>query len=347
MNIALLAPLWKRVPPEKYGGSELVVANLAKGLVALGHRVSTFASADSAVTGTLIPVIPRPMHELIGVFDWRGIQQYEFLSFFEFAKRAGDFDVVHNHMGFHPNALAPLLPIPMVTTLHSSMPPDFPVLAEAFREQPFVSISDAQRVLAPALHYIATIHHGIEVDSFMHRAEGIGNGFVFLGTLSRSKGIDIAIRTARALGARLTIAGDIREDDRGFLDSDVFPLIDNKTIHFVGEVGHEEKNRLLRDADALLFPSRWNEAFGLVMIEALACGTPVVALASGAVPEVLRDGVTGFIVENEAAFIKAASNISRLSRAVARKEAEERFDLSHMAKKYIEVYRSLIKVYHQ
>lgn len=346
MNIALLAPLWKKVPPEKYGGSELVVANLAKGLIALGHRVSTFASADSAVAGTLVSVVPCSMHELIGEFDWKGIQQYEFLSFFEFAKRAGDFEIVHNHMGFHPNAFAPLLSIPMVTTLHSSMPPDFPALADAFRKQPFVSISDAQRILAPTLNYVATVHHGIDVDSFVPRIEGAGNGFVFLGTLSRSKGIDIAIRTARALGARLTIAGDVRESDKDFLNSDVFPFVDDKTICFVGEVGHEEKNRLLRDADALLFPSRWNEAFGLAMIEALACGTPVVALGNGAVPEVLRDKITGFIANDEASFIKAVSNIDRLSRTVARKEAEERFDLLQMAKKYVDVYESLVGARH-
>lgn len=343
MKIAILAPLWKKIPPEKYGGSELVVANLAKGLQEGGHSVTTFACAGSEVSGSLVSVIARPMYELVGSFDWKGIQQYEFLSFFELAKRVKDFDIIHNHMGFHPNAFAPLLPIPMVTTLHSSMPPDFPDLAEAFREQAFVSVSDAQRSLAPALNYVATVYHGIDTKLFKPRTERSGSGFLFLGTLSRNKGIDIALKTAQSLKARLTIAGEIREENRGFLDSDVFPYIDGKIIRFVGEVGHEEKDQLLRDADALLFPSRWNEAFGLVMVEALACGTPVVALGNGAVPEVLRDGVTGFIVPDEDAFIKAASNIGQLSRVEARNDAKGRFDLSLMAKNYVEVYESLIQ----
>ncbi|MEK7660292.1 MAG: glycosyltransferase family 4 protein [Patescibacteria group bacterium] len=343
MNIAILAPLWKKIPPEKYGGTELVVANLAKGLHELGHSVTTFACGGSEVSGVLVPIIARPMYELVGGFDWNGIQQYEFLSFFELARRAKDFDVVHNHMGFHPNALAPLLPIPMVTTLHSSAPPDFPSLAEAFREAAFVSISNAQRNLAKMLHYVATVYHGIDTKLFKSRTEGDGNGFVFLGTLSRNKGVDIAVKTARSLGARLTIAGEMRKEDKSFLDTEVFPYVDGKTIIFSGEVGHEEKNRLLQDADALLFPSRWNEAFGLVIVEALASGTPVVALNNGAVPEILRDGVTGFIAGDEDTFITAASNVAKLSRIEARKEAEERFDLSLMAKKYIDVYSKLIE----
>lgn len=342
MNIALLAPLWKNIPPEKYGGSELVVANLAKGLVNLGHRVTTFACAGSKVSGDLVPVIPKSMYDLAGGFNWGSVQPYEFLSYFEFAKRARDFDIVHNHMGIHPVAFAPLLTIPMVTTLHSSLPPDFPYLADAFREYPFVSISDAQRLLAPKLYYAATVHHGIDTQAFEARLEGKGNGFVFLGTLSRSKGVDIAIRVAQALGAPLTIAGEIRDDERAFLDTEVFPHIDGKIIRFIGEVDHSQKAKILRDADALFFPSRWNEAFGLVMVEAFACGTPVVALGNGAVGEIIKNGETGFIAKDEQSFIKCASHINELSRASCRASAEEKFDLSVMAKKYSEVYRSLL-----
>ncbi|MDP2598569.1 MAG: glycosyltransferase family 4 protein [Candidatus Liptonbacteria bacterium] len=342
MKVALLAPLWKKIPPEKYGGSEFVVAGLAKGLVAQGHDVTTFACAGSKVAGNLVPVLPKPMYDLVGGFDWSGIKQYEFLSFFAFAKRAKDFDIVHNHMGFHPIAFAPLLSMPMVTTLHSSLPPDFPYLAEAFREFPFVSISDAQRALAPELNYVATVYHGVDVGSFTPRLEGAGNGFAFIGTLSRNKGVDIAVRTAKTLGRPLTIAGEVRESDKEFLDKEVFPFVDGKTISFVGEVGHEEKNRILRESDALLFPSRWNEAFGLVVVEALACGTPVIALGNGAVPEVLRDGITGFITDSEGQLTEAAKNAASISRSECRAEAERRFDLSVMAKKYLGVYQSLI-----
>jgi glycosyltransferase involved in cell wall biosynthesis len=342
MRIALLAPLWKKIPPEKYGGSELVVANLAKGLTELGHDVTTFACGGSEVSGKLIPVIRKPMYELVGGFDWNGIKQYEFLSFFELGKCIKDFDVVHNHMGFHPIALAPFISIPFVTTLHSSLPPDFPYLAEAFHEYPFVSISDAQRKLAPELNYVATVHHGIDVKSFRPRLKDEGNGFVFMGTLSHNKGIDIAVKAAHKLGVNLTIAGEIREEDKSFLDKEVFPYTDGERIKFIGEINHTEKVALLSNASVLLFPSRWNEAFGLVMIEALACGTPVIAFNNGAVSEVLRDGETGFIVEDEASFADAMKDIDKLSRTTCRNEAECRFDISVMAANYVNVYNSLI-----
>lgn len=343
MKIALLAPLWKKIPPEKYGGSELVVANLAKGLIELGHEVATFACGGSEVAGKLIPVIDKPMYDLVGGFDWNGIKQYEFLSFFELGKRIKDFDVVHNHMGMHPIALAPFLPIPLVTTLHSSLPPDFPFLAEAFKEYPFVSISEAQRKLAPELNYVKTVYHGIDINSFKSRLEGKGNGFVFMGTLSQNKGIDIAVKSAHKLGVKLIIAGEIREDDKEFLDKEVFPYVDGERIKFIGEVGHEEKNRIFSEADGVLFPSRWNEAFGLVMVEALACGTPVLALGRGAVNEVLRNGETGFIVEEEEDFAGAMKKIGEISRKKCREEAEKHFDISVMAKNYEETYKSLIE----
>lgn len=342
MRIALLAPLWKKIPPEKYGGSELVVANLAKGLTELGHEVTTFACGGSEVLGKLVPVIQKPMYELVGGFDWNGIKQYEFLSFFELGKHIKDFDVAHNHMGFHPIALAPFISIPFVTTLHSSLPPDFPYLANAFREYPFVSISNAQRKLAPELNYVATVYHGIGVETFNPHLEGKGNNFVFIGTLSHNKGIDIAVKAAHKIGAKLIIAGEIREEDKPFLEKEVFPYMDGEHIKFIGEINHTEKAALLSNASALLFPSRWNEAFGLVMIEALACGTPVVALSSGAVPEVLRDGETGFIVEDELLFDEAMKKVNELSRKKCRAEAEQRFDISAMAKNYEDVYNLLI-----
>lgn len=342
MNIALLAPLWKTVPPQKYGGSESVVSNLASGLRALGHDVVTFACEGSTVVGTLVPVIEKPMYDLVGGFDWNGIKQYEFLSFFELGKRVWNFDVIHNHMGLHPIALAPWSPVPFVTTLHSSVAPDFPRLAEVFGEYPFVSVSDAQRSVAPELNYVATIHHGIDVQSFHPRLNGSGKGFVFLGTLSENKGVDIAVRAAKKLGVRLTIAGEIREGDQAFLEREVFPHIDGKRIVFLGEVDHAEKAVLLAESDALLFPSRWNEAFGLVMIEALACGTPVVALDNGAVREVLRHGETGYIARSEEDFVDGMRRVAGIPRKNCSADARDRFDLLHMARGYEKVYRSLI-----
>lgn len=342
MKIAMLAPLWKKVPPEKYGGSELVVSNLAKGLTGLGHEVTTFACGSSQVQGELVSVIPKPMHELVGGFNWTGIQPYEFLSFFELGKRLRDFDIVHNHMGFHPIALAPYMSIPMVTTLHSSLPPDFPYLADAFREYPFVSISDAQRKLSPKLNYVATVYHGIDIKTFSPSFEKKDNHFVFLGTLSENKGIDIAVRFAHQLGVKLTIAGEIRDNDRSFLGKDVFPYIDGERIKFIGEIGHAKKVSLLSSATALLFPSRWNEAFGLIMIESLACGTPVIALNSGAVSEILKDGTTGYVVDDELLFGEAIKKIAEISRKTCRNEAEKYFDISGMAKGYVKTYEKVI-----
>lgn len=321
----------------------MVVANLAKGLTDLGHEVTTFACGGSEVSGNLVEVIPEPMYDLVGGFDWSGIKQYEFLSFFELGKRIDGFDVVHNHMGMHPVALAPFMDKPFVTTLHSSLPPDFPYLAEAFRGYPFVSISEAQKKLAPELNYVATVHHGIDVETFQYRLEGNGNGFVFIGTLSENKGIDIAVKAAHKLGANLIIAGEIRECDKEFLDKEVFPYVDGEKIKFIGEVGHAEKNKLMAEADGVLFPSRWNEAFGLVMAESLACGTPVIALDRGAVSEVLRDGETGFIVTDEKSFGEAMEKVGGISRKICRTEAEERFDISTMAKNYEDVFESLIR----
>jgi glycosyltransferase involved in cell wall biosynthesis len=342
MRIALLAPLWKTVPPEKYGGSELVVANLAKGLTELGHEVTTFACGGSKVPGKIVTPIVKPMYDLVGGFDWNGIKQYEFLSFFELGRRIGEFDIVHNHMGFHPIALAPFLTIPFVTTLHSSLPPDFPYLSDAFREYPFVSISDSQRALAPDLNYVATIHHGIDVRGFQASMKNNGNHFVFIGTLSKNKGIDVAVQAVHALGARLTIAGEIRDEDRAFLEKDVFPFIDGERIKFIGEVDHLGKNEIIASASALLFPSRWSEAFGLVMVEALACGTPVIAFGNGAVPEVLTNGETGFIVDDENQFVDAIGKVSIISRRKCRIEAETKFDISVMARKHERMYEILV-----
>lgn len=341
MNIALLAPLWKTVPPEKYGGSELVVANLAKGYTMLGHQVTTFACGGSTVAGELVSVIEKSMHDLVGGFDWNGIKSYEFLSFFELGKRIKDFDVVHNHMGMHAIALAPFLSIPMVTTLHSSLPPDFPDLARAFREYPFVSISKAQRSLAPELNYVATVHHGIDTDAFQSNFTFPKDHFVFLGTLSENKGIDVAVKAAKKLGVRLTIAGEVREVDKPFLERAVFPYVDGVSIRFLGEIDHAEKAILLPQASALLFPSRWNEAFGLVIVEALACGTPVIALNNGAVPEVLRHGETGFIVDNENDFAAFMERAEEISREHCRAEVERRFSIISMAREYIKVFEKL------
>lgn len=341
MKIAILSPLWKKTPPEKYGGTELVVANLAQGLTSLGHETFSFVCGGSRVAGGRVEVIEDEMYELAGGFSWGAIQAYEFLSFYELGKRIGEFDIVHNHMGFHPLALAPFSDKPFVTTLHSSVAPDFPYLAERFARENYVSISDAQRALCPGLNYVSTVYHGIDVDSFKY-SEVFGDYLFFIGSLTYNKGIDIAVRAAKSSGLPLVIAGEIRDSEKDFLEREVYPYLDGKLVRFVGEVGHEEKARLYSGARALLFPSRWNEAFGLVIAEAMACGTPVIALDNGSPRELIRDGKTGFVCKDEDGFTAAISRIGSISRAECRAEAENRFSLRRMAADYVEVYKNLI-----
>ncbi|MFA5359508.1 MAG: glycosyltransferase family 4 protein [Patescibacteria group bacterium] len=341
MNIAILSPLWKKVPPEKYGGTELVVANLINGLARLGHKVVTFACAGSQVDCELVEVIPDEMYNLAGGFKWDAIQSYEFLAYYKLGLRINDFDIVHNHMGVHPIALAPFINVPFLTTLHSSLSSDFKHLEDEFANENFVSISLAQRKLAPNLNYIANVYHGIDINSFIPNYKP-GTYLFFIGTLSYNKGIDIAVRTASKLNLPLIIAGEIRESEKDFLNKEVFPLIDGEKIKFIGEVNHKEKAALYAGAKALLFPSRWNEAFGLVIAESLACGTPVIAMNNGSPSEIIENGKTGYTVNLEEEFVIATKNISEISREICRSEAVARFSLLEMAKQYTDVYSKLI-----
>ncbi|OGE10155.1 hypothetical protein A3H87_03150 [Candidatus Curtissbacteria bacterium RIFCSPLOWO2_02_FULL_42_37] len=342
MRIAQLAPLWKTVPPQKYGGVELVVANLTKGLVDLGHDVTLFACGGSKSPGKLVNVVDKPLYDIIGGFSWKTIQAYEFLIFDELFKRLSDFDIVHNHLGFHPLVFSKLINIPIVTTIHSSLEPDFPYLADRFKDNLFVSISDAQRKLAPYLNYVKTIYLGIETEKFEPNLKNDNGYLLFLGSLTKNKGIDLAVKAARELKEKLIIAGEIREDEKEFLASEVWPYVDNHMIKFIGEVTMSEKIKLLANAKVLLFPVRWNEAFGLVMVEAMACGTPVIAYRRGSVPEIVADKTTGFVVDNFEEFKKRINLIDTISRKKCRQEAIERFDLSLMTQNYVELYKDII-----
>lgn len=344
MRVAQLAPLWKPAPPKKYGGTELMVADLSEGLQELGVDVTVFCCSGSTVKTKRIEVIPKPMYDLMGGFNFSWISPYEFLAFEALFARLNDFDIVHNHLGVHPLVFAPLLAIPMVTTLDSSVPPDFPYLAKHFRHNPFISISNAQRANAPYLDYIETIYHGIDISRFEPCFDTDNDYLFFIGTLSRNKGIHLAVQAAKELGEKLIIAGEIREIDKEFLEKEVWPHVDGKNIRFIGEVGHKEKATLYAKAKAVLFPIQWNEAFGLVMIEALASGTPVIAYDHGSVPEVIENGKTGFIVKTFAQLKMSIKNVGQISRATCRNAAERRFDRSIMAKNYLSLYQRMIKV---
>ena len=342
MRVAQLAPLWKTIPPKKYGGVELVVANLTKGLVGLRHDVTLFACKGSKSPGKLINVIDKPLYDIVGGFSWKTIQAHDFLIFDELFKRLDDFDIIHNHLGFHPLVFSKLINIPIVTTIHSSLKPDFPYLADRFKDNLFVSISDAQRKLAPFLNYVKTIYLGIETEKFKPSFKNDNDYLLFLGSLTKNKGADLAVKAARELKEKLIIAGEIREDEKDFLDKEVWPYVDNHMIKFIGEVAMSEKIKLLANAKALLFPIRWNEAFGLVMVESMVCGTPVIANRCGSVPEIVADKTTGFVVDNFEEFKKKITEVDTISREKCHLEAVSRFDLSLMAQNYIKLYKEIL-----
>jgi glycosyltransferase involved in cell wall biosynthesis len=342
MRIAHIAPLWLTVPPKDYGGLESILSYLVEEQVRQGHEVTLFACGGSQTKGNLVEVIEKPMYELLGKFDWSAVHPYEFITFYELLKRIDDFDVVHNHMGFHPLSLTPRIPIPVVTTNHSSVAPDFPYLAELFKNENFVSISEAQRANAPYLNYIDNVYNALDPALFDPNFEATDDYFFFIGTLSKNKGVDIAVKAAKQSGHKLILAGEIRPEDQEWLDKEVMPLVDGEQIKFIGRANFEQKVELFRKAKALLFPSQWNEAFGMVAIEALACGTPVIGWKSGAIPEIIEHGRTGFVADNMESFIDAMNNIGTIDRKVCREELEKRFSVKAMAEHYVQIYQKLI-----
>jgi len=340
MRIAILAPLWKTIPPQKYGGTELIAGLHANELVRQGHDVTLYACGGSITDANLVEVIDRPMFDIVGGFKFDAIQPYDLMEIqlaFDAAKH-GDFDIIQNHMGLHIAGLGGVSPVPMVTTNHSSVPPDFELLSRLASKSSYVSISNSQREMSPYLNYIATVYHGIDTENFSYNLES-GNYLLFLATMSKEKGADRAIEIAKKTGMKLIMAGDIRMQ----ADFDELkPLIDGEQIMYAGEVDTEKKNELMKNAKAYIFPIRWSEAFGLTVVESLASGTPVIAFRNGSMSELVDDGKTGFLVETVEQAVEAVNNIGSISRENCRQQAVERFDVSVMTKNYLKVYEELL-----
>lgn len=340
MKIAQIAPLVESVPPQAYGGTERVVSYLTEALVGMGHEVTLYASGDSITAARLVPVTERglrldPHHPDPLVWATLMVEQV-----FESAAR---FDVLHFHIDYLHFPLARRCRTPSLTTLHGRQDlPDLAALYRHFREQPVISISDSQREPLPFANWCATIHHGLPVDLYRFHPEP-ADYFAFVGRLSPEKRVDRAIDIAIACGTRLRIGAKVDPADQHYFETVVRPLLSHPLVEYIGEVPEKEKDEFIGGARALLFPIDWPEPFGLVMIEALACGTPVLSYPGGSVPEVLEHGVTGFIVNDRQQAIAAARRMDRIDRRRCRQAFEDRFTARVMAERYLEVYRSLAK----
>lgn len=338
MRIAQIAPLAESVPPKFYGGTERVVAWLVDELVALGHDVTLFASGDSSTRGALHPVWPRALRLGRPRTD-PNVPSAALLE--AISRHAGEFDVIHSHIDWLHLPVLTRLGTPFLTTLHGRLDlPGIPELVRKFRDACFVSISENQRVPLKMANWCGTVHHGLPASLFRPSYEN-GSYLAFLGRLTADKGPEDAIRIARAAGMPLRIAAKVPRGETAYFRKCLEPEIDGTYVQLVGEVDENGKQPFLSGAAALLFPIKWPEPFGLVMIEAMACGTPVIAYRSGSVPEVIEEEVTGFIVDNVEEAVQAAKNLARIDRRKVRTRFEERFTSNRMARAYEIHYQRL------
>ncbi|MEB3359621.1 MAG: glycosyltransferase family 4 protein [Synechococcales bacterium] len=340
MKIAQLAPLWERVPPKTYGGIELVVSLLTEELIRRGHEVTLFASGDSETKATLEAVHPRAIRLDAKVQNYK---VYELLQLNRAYERAEDFDIIHSHMGYAALSHAKLVRTPTLHTLHGDFDADREKIYDEEQHQPFVSISNAQRRFKPNLNYVATIYNGIDLDSHQFFPKPNPTPYLaFLGRMCEEKGAHLAIEIARKAEIPLKMAGKIDDEHREYYGQKVEPFVDGKFIQFLGEVDHEEKNRLLGGAIATLFPITWNEPFGLVMIESMAAGTPVIAMRMGSTPEVVADRKTGFLCDRIEGCVEAVAQVARIHRPTCRQHVAQRFSVAAMVDGYEAVYRQML-----
>jgi len=339
MRIAQIAPLAESVPPKLYGGTERVVSWLVDELEELGHDVTLFASGDSVTRAKLHSVWPRALRLGRPRSDPIAAQTVLLEAM---SQRAAEFDVIHAHIDWLHLPLLSRLGVPFVTTLHGRLDlPGLPEVVRRFPDAPFVSISNNQRVPLGDANWLGTVYHGLPANLFRPSFEG-GSYLAFLDRLTAEKGPEAAIRIARAAGMPLRISAKVPRGERGYFKERLEPQIDGEQIRLTGEVNDQAKEKFLAGASALLFPIDWPEPFGLVMIEAMACGTPVIAFRSGSVSEVVDDGVTGFVVDGEAEAVQAIRRLDELDRRRVRARFEQRFTARRMAEEYSRHYEMLV-----
>jgi glycosyltransferase involved in cell wall biosynthesis len=339
MRIAQIAPLHEAVPPKLYGGTERVVSFLTEELVALGHDVTLFASGDSETTAELEAIWPRALRLDPSIRDPIAPHM---LMMEAVRRRADEFDVMHFHMDYWPFSMFSRQRTPFVTTMHGRLDlPELQPIFNAFPNVPVVSISDSQRRPLPQARFVRTVLHGLPAKLLVPQ-EGVKPEYLaFLGRIAPEKGPDRAIRIARACGIPLKMAAKVDKADQLYFDTTIRPMLAGGGVEMIGEISDRDKPAFLSGAVALLMPIDWPEPFGLVMIEAMACGTPVIAFNRGSVPEIMEDDLTGFIVEDEVGAIAAVQRLGKLPRARVRARFEQRFTARRMAEDYLSIYRSL------
>ena len=338
MHIAQIAPLTEAVPPKLYGGTERVVHWLTEELVALGHEVTLFASGDSVTSAKLEAFWPRALRLDASIRDPNALHM---AMLEQVRRRADEFDFLHFHLDYYPFSLFARQATPFVTTLHGRLDlPEHQPVFDTFCDAPVISISNSQRRPLPQANWIKTIYHGLP-EKLITPKPVTPSYFAFLGRIAPEKRLDTAIRVAEHCGVKLKVAAKIDRADRDYYDEQIKPLMSSPNVEYIGEINDADKSEFLSGAIALLVPIDWPEPFGLVMIEAMACGTPVIAFNRGSVGELIDDGVTGFIVEDQAGAIGAVDRLSHLSRPAIRKRFEERFTARRMALDYLAAYREL------
>jgi len=339
MRIAQVSPLWESVPPKLYGGTERIVSFITEELVRLGHDVTLFASGDSETAARLEAICPRALRLITSSF----IREAPLTLQLERAFGAVDeFDLIHSHLDFLGFPVARRCHTPVITTLHGRL--DLPELEPVYREfaeMPLVSISDAQRLPLPWANWQATVHHGLPRDLYSFHPQP-GQYLAFLGRIAPEKCPDRAIAIATRAGIPLRIAAKVDPADRDYFKERIEPLMDHPLVEFLGEITDAEKNDFLGGACALLAPFDWPEPFGLVFIEALACGTPVLAYRRGSVPELIENGVTGYVCEQMDEFITAVKQLSIIDRRRCRHAFEARFTVERMVQDYLDVYEQIV-----
>lgn len=345
LRIAQIAPLWVRIPPKKYGGIELIIYHLANKLVERGHKVTLFASGDSITKGKLFSIRKHPL--LDDGIKWTD-QAFTLMNIAEAFQRQDQFDIIHCHNDFYDLYFADFSKTPTVHTMHNPLHAVKPInprreVLRRYKHLNFVTISKSQRLLADVnLHVTKTVYNGIDVKSFKF-VKRPQNHYLWIARVDKYKGIGNAITAAERTKEKLVLAGRLDYTQRDYFQKEIKPHLDGRRIRFIGEIGGAQKNAFFGSGKALLYPIEWPEPFGLVMVEAMACGTPVIAFRRGSVPEVVKNGVTGFVVDTIPEMIRAMKKIDTIDRKKCREWVEKKFSIDVMVDGYEEVYEKILR----